>query len=294
MKQSVSGLIDAHVHLWDTSRQGHKGRDVPGFPFPNTVDGQAETLLSEMNRYGVVRAIAVQTPWWQHDDRYLLDVADLYPDRFTVVGCTPFILSEADPDAIASRIGRDGMHGLRMHISEPGALDTIIKGQFNSVFQRLSEHQLPVLFIGRAAGTFDVYKRIARIFPDLNIVVDHIGYVSLPLSGARSQINSLLNLSIQQRVYVKLAIHHQHSREPYPWRDLIPFQQRLVSEFGANRLMWGSNWPMREPTYAERLGVMSEHFPFHSDEDREWILGRTAETVWPAGTTVPLEPADRD
>jgi predicted TIM-barrel fold metal-dependent hydrolase len=175
-----------------------------------------------------------------------------------------------------------------MHISATGALDSIVRGDFNSAFQRLSECKLPVLFVGRTAGAFEVYRRIAQIFPDLNIVIDHMGHVSVPFGGSPALVDSLLHLSSQPRIYVKIALHHQHSQTSYPWCDLIPLQQRLISGFGASRLMWGSNWPMREPTYAQRLEAISKHFPFHSDEDRQWILGGTAAAIWPVGVTVPL------
>ena len=275
----MTEIVDAHVHLWDSSVPG--GRDVPNFPFPGHVDGSAETLLAEMNAHNVARAIVVQSPWWQHDDRYLLAVGDRYPDRLTLVGCLPMPLASADPAAATARIGSDGMMGLRLHISEPTDVRIVESEEFRPIFKRLSDEDLPVLFVGRSANIIECYDRLAQTFPDLNIVIDHIGFVTAPFGGNKAVEDALVALSERARIRVKIAVHHQHSQEAYPWKDVIPLQQRLIAAYGASRLMWGSNWPMREPTYAQRLEVMTRHFPFKTPEDRDWIMGGTADALWP-------------
>jgi predicted TIM-barrel fold metal-dependent hydrolase len=49
--------------------------------------------------------------------------------------------------------------------------------------------------------------------------------------------------------------------------------------------MWGSNWPMQlppeGPTYAQRLDAVRLHLPGQSAQDLEWILGKTAFSLWP-------------
>jgi len=274
-------IIDGHVHLWNAPRPGYTAVDLPHFPFPAEVDGTAETLISQMDAHGVARAIVVQSPWWRHDDRYLLEVAERWPERLTPVGCLPFFIAETDVDAAVARVGRDGMHGVRMHVSGPNAVEAVTT-RFDPIFRRLSEAGLPVLFLSRDRRALPAYGTICARFPELRVVIDHFGYCTTePFGGGRAEQDALMRLARHPNAFVKLAIHHQHSREAYPWADLIPLQARLIAEFGARRLLWGSNWPMREPTYAQRLEVLSRHFPFSSAEDRDWVLGRTSETLWP-------------
>jgi predicted TIM-barrel fold metal-dependent hydrolase len=278
----LARIIDAHVHLWNAPRRGYVAVDLPHFPFPAEVDGTAETLLAQMDANGVARAIVVQSPWWRHDDRYLMEVAGKWPERLTPVGCLPFVVAQTDVDETVARIGRDGMQGLRIHVSGPNALKTILGAPFRSIFSRLSEAGLPVLLLSANPDAFEAYAEVCGAFPELKVVIEHMGYaITPPLGGGPEAQDAVMRLARFEQVRVKLAIHHQHSQAPYPWSDLIPLQQRFMAEFGASRLMWGSNWPMREPTYAQRLETLSRHFPFRSADDRDWILGRTAETLWP-------------
>jgi predicted TIM-barrel fold metal-dependent hydrolase len=284
-------IVDGHVHLWPEPRAGYVPVDAPNFAFPREIDGSAETLVRHMDAHGVSRAIVVQSPWWSHDDRYLIEAVERFPGRFSVTSCFPMYLKDADPAHEAVRVGRDGMAGTRLHVIGPDALEIFAGDRFEPLYRRLSEAGLPVLFLSRDPGAYPVYARIAAAFPDLRIVVEHMGFATTPPFGGTDETRAtFLGLAQRPNIHVKLAVHHQHSEQDYPWADVFPWQQRIIGAFGAERCFWGSNWPMREPAYTERLETVSRHFPFKSEADRAWVLGKTAERLWPlsvpAGATL--------
>lgn len=279
-------IVDGHVHLWPKPRPGYHPVDVPGFAFPREVDGAAETLVREMDAHGVDRAVVVQSPWWAHDDRYLIEATERYPGRLSVLACLPMWLRDADPSHEAGRIGRDGMTGVRLHVTGPDALEIFAGDRFDALYRRLSDAGFPILFLSRDARAYPLYAKVAAAFPGLRIVVEHMGFATTPPFGGTDETRaSFLALAARPNVHVKLAVHHQHSVEDYPWRDVFPWQGRIIGEFGASRCFWGSNWPMREPAYAERLETVSRHFPFVSEDDRAWVLGRTAASLWSLAAT---------
>ena len=57
---------------------------------------------------------------------------------------------------------------------------------------------------------------------------------------------------------------------------------RLVDDFGARRLMWGSNFPA---TYDRRLkdqfDLAWQELSFLPQDYQRWIFGETALTLWP-------------
>jgi len=281
----MADIIDGHVHLWPfPARPGETPLDPPGTPFPRDLDGRAERLIEEMNRHAISRAIAVQSPWWADDDRYLLEVSELYAGRFTPVGCLPLMLRDADLASQARRIGRDGMQGLRVHLTGPDALAIFASRDLDPIYRALSDRGLPVLLLSRSAASHDLYHQVAAAFPDLRIVVEHMGFaVTPPFGGTTETAENFLRLVRHPNLFVKLAVHHQHSQTPYPWRDLHPLQHRFIAEFGAPRLFWGSNWPMRpdEVTFEERIEVLTRHFDFPTADDRAWVMGGTAARLWP-------------
>jgi L-fuconolactonase len=51
--------------------------------------------------------------------------------------------------------------------------------------------------------------------------------------------------------------------------------------FGARRMAWGSNYPTSPGTLAEIKVTAEDRLTSLSAEDRSWIFGRTAQTLYP-------------
>jgi predicted TIM-barrel fold metal-dependent hydrolase len=59
--------------------------------------------------------------------------------------------------------------------------------------------------------------------------------------------------------------------------------KRLYDTFGPQRLMWATDWPIAKEiaTYSQRLKVARDDMNFLSAKDKEWMLSKTVERVWP-------------
>ena len=58
--------------------------------------------------------------------------------------------------------------------------------------------------------------------------------------------------------------------------------KRVLDALTPQRIMWGSNFPSsREGGYGAQVELAKTALPFLSDDDRRWILGDTALTLWP-------------
>ncbi|KAH9302433.1 hypothetical protein KI387_014016, partial [Taxus chinensis] len=88
------------------------------------------------------------------------------------------------------------------------------------------------------------------------------------------------------KVYVKLSASFRVSRKLYPYDDTSSLLSDLVTTFGAKRLMWGSDFPfvVKECGYKEARDqipyLSSKGLPL-SNEDLEWIMGKTAMHLFP-------------
>ena len=86
-------------------------------------------------------------------------------------------------------------------------------------------------------------------------------------------------------VYVKVTEFYNHSRtKQFPFLDVLPTVRRIYDAFGARRLLWGTGFVHGERVgripYGQELELIREQVPFFTPEDQEWILGRTAMTLW--------------
>jgi L-fuconolactonase len=60
------------------------------------------------------------------------------------------------------------------------------------------------------------------------------------------------------------------------------FFRKLIGEFGARRIAWGSNFPAHEGSLSELLALARDSVGFASAEEKDRIFGRTAQTLYPA------------
>jgi predicted TIM-barrel fold metal-dependent hydrolase len=279
-RESVTLLIfDAHVHVWPADRTRYPPLDLPGSPLP-PFDGSVERLLALMDGESVERALLVQTPWYGEDNRYLIESMRAYPDRFIGMGHLPDPCDTAAPDKLSAQT-ENGMRGVRLHLLQPPAIAAAHEGRLDPLLDRARELAVPVQLLYRDPAIHRLVGALAARHPDLDLVVDHLGHAG---PDADAGWEDLLALGRRQGVYLKVSLHYRLSREPFPHLDLHPLQRRVVAAFTPRRLMWGSNFPMHleDADYARRLAVVSEHLPFLSGDDREWILWRTASSLWPA------------
>jgi predicted TIM-barrel fold metal-dependent hydrolase len=96
-------------------------------------------------------------------------------------------------------------------------------------------------------------------------------------------VERLLSLARFPRVFVKISHTWSISREAFPWRDTHGMVERVVRAFGADRCMWGTDWPvcLSRATYPQTLAVVRDEMRFLSNAEKEWVLGKTALRLWP-------------
>ncbi len=125
----------------------------------------------------------------------------------------------------------------------------------------------------------DLVPLIER-FPDLTVVVDHMADCSV---DRPEELNKLIALHRFPRVYVKISHTWSLSKKGYPWLDAQTFVKRLYDSFGPQRLMWATDWPIAKEraTYRQRLTVVRDEMNFLNATDKEWMLSKTVEQVWP-------------
>ena len=275
-------IFDTHVHIWSADRERYPM--VPGRERPVEHDGSAETLTALMDEADVQTALLVQTPWLGEDNRYLVDSMRRFPGRFAALG---WLEDPLAPDA-AARVRRqrdeDRFHGVRLHLTEARVNEGVLAGAADPLFTEAQSLGIPVQFLNRVP-THPTILGVAQRFPDLTIVVDHLGHPLLEEAPEFASSAPFFALARHPNVYVKVSNHVISSRAPYPYADLHDYQRRMIDAFGPARLMWGSNWPMQpeSPTYEERLDAVRTELPAFLElapNERALILGGTARSIW--------------
>ncbi|GGA53421.1 metal-dependent hydrolase [Edaphobacter acidisoli] len=272
--ESQQLLIDSHVHVWK--------RD-PAFPFapgahPQPDNATVETLLGLMHSNHVARTVLIQVIHYKWDNSYLASVLKRYPRTFKGV-CRVNPEDPAAPDQLSRLTEVQGFHGVRLSPSATPEGDWIRGPLMPPLWRRCAQLKVPMTILAPVTRMTDLIPLIEQN-PDLTVVIDHMA--DCPL-GQPEQLDLLLALARYPKVFVKISHMWSLSKQPYPYADSAEQVKHLYRTFGANRLMWGTDWPicLKDLSYAQAVSLFRDHLGFLPPEDHEQILYKTVQRVWP-------------
>ena len=243
-----------------------------------------EILLDQMSRNDVDHAVLIQING-VFDNSYLVECKERFPGRFSGVG----MVDVSGPDALdrLAEFPGMGIEGVRLNAAtrSPG------EDPF-AIWRKAGELGLIVSSGGQLESFASAeFESIVRELPDLKIIIEHLG------AGGRDAApyetySRVLALSQYPNTYMKIPGLGEICDRPNPFVQPFPFAgnvpplvEMAIEAFGAQRLMWGSDFPpvaFREG-YRNALRWPMEHVNYASDEDREWIFGGTAASLFRFG-----------
>jgi predicted TIM-barrel fold metal-dependent hydrolase len=121
---------------------------------------------------------------------------------------------------------------------------------------------------------------LARRFPHVPIILDHLGRPDVTDGPPYDKARSLFELAGIESIYLKLTprIFGDVKKGEASAETFFP---KLVKAFGAFRLAWGSNFPTSPGTLGEILADAEAGLASLSEQDRAWVFAGTAETLYP-------------
>ncbi len=187
----------------------------------------------------------------------------------------------AAPDELSRLTEQQGFHGVRLSPSGNADGDWIKGPLMPPLWKRCAQLKVPMTLLIPAARLGEIVPLIEKN-PELTVVIDH--QADCPLNQP-DKLELLLALERYPKVFVKISHMWTLSKQPYPYPDAQAQVKKLYDKFGAKRLMWGTDWPisLRQLQYAQAVELYRDHMDFFTPADREWILGKTVQQVWPFG-----------
>ena len=276
-------IVDTHVHVWEIDPPKYPvGPTAPSWNSYPDEPGTADELLSEMDAHDVDWTVLVQTSWSTWDNGYIADSVERFPDRFIGHG----LIDPQDPnnaEQVRYWIKERGLVGFRFHPMYYPDEKILLTQQNGPMWEEIAALDAIIQFHLRAAFA-DQVAVIAQRYPHLRLILDHMGYPQVDAEEAAFQ--PIVELARYDNVHLKLSDVAGRSQQAFPYADVHPFIEKLLSVFGAERTIWGTGYPghHREkhnwPSLAQELQLIREGLPFLTDNDQERILGGTAAQIW--------------
>jgi L-fuconolactonase len=277
-------VIDIHPHVISTDVIRYPRAPLGGHQstWSEARPVGVEQLIVEQDRAGIHKAALVQaSTCYGHDNSYVADAVAAHPHRFTGV----FSCDVLAPDAcgtMAHWMAR-GLTGLRLFTTGstmPGQAGWLDDPRSFPAWSRAEAIGLPVCLQMTADG-IPAIEHVLRRFPALRVVLDHLARPVQEDGPPYNAADSLWRLAALPGVYLKVTERNfLGSKKGQATPET--FFGRLVSEFGASRIAWGSNFPASERSLPELIALADDTLGFLPGPDREWIFSRTAQTLYPA------------
>ena len=279
----ASKFIDIHPHIIS----GDEARYPRSPLFGKQSDWSKERpvtaaeLIAAMDAAGVDKAAVVQSSTcYGFDNSYVADCCAEFPDRLVAVGSVDMQADDA-PQRVREWVGR-GVAGLRLFTGgstkdfDSSALDD---PRSFSTWSLARELGLSMCIQTDPAGLAQI-AGMAKRFPGVKIVLDHLGRPDVTDGPPYRKASSLFGLTPFENIYLKLTprIFGDCRKGAATPETLFPL---LVERFGAKRLAWGSNFPASEGTMDDNLDIAKKCLAAVGEEDRSWIFAKTAQTLYP-------------
>lgn len=268
--------IDAHQHFWQVER-GDYGWLTPelGTLYRDYMPEDLKTLLE---RCGVEGTVLVQAAPTLAETEFLISLAE--QNRFIkgVVGWVDFESPNAVKD-IERLAKSQHLVGLRPMIQDIEDTDWMLKPQLDPAFRALIGADLTFDALVFPKHLSNLQTLLAR-YPSMRVVIDHGAKPRIADKEFDAWAEDMSALAKNTEAYCKLSGLITEAASDWQPEDLEPYIDHLISSFGKDRLIWGSDWPVLNLAgdYAQWHQLVEERLS--RENALEHVMGQNAQRAY--------------
>ena len=268
-------MIDAHQHFWQYTPQEYAwiGPQMAILRADN-LPVHLEPLLRATNVNGTVAVQARQT---LEETQWLLDLADVYSFIRGVVGWVD--LRSRDLPAHLDRFcAYPKFCGVRHVLQDEPDDELMLRDDFLGGIAMLAERGLAYDILIHPRH-LPAARQLAENFPDQPFVLDHIAKPFIKDGVLFPWDRDIRRLAECPNVFCKVSgmVTEADWRKWKP-ADIAPYLEVVLSAFGAERLMFGSDWPVCTVagTFTQVVELVRSYFSQLSTREQIDLYGETA------------------
>ncbi|MBI5929724.1 MAG: amidohydrolase [Chloroflexi bacterium] len=266
-------IIDAHLHIW---------RATPHYPNPDATivspfsDVPIELLADYMAEYGVDRAVLVQPLFPGVDNSYIADCAAADPHKYAAV-C---VVDSSQPDAadqLEYWVTERGCKGLRLRPNMSDEEHIFGTPPTYPLWQQAAKLGIAINIVARPQHIPKI-RHLLEQFPTVPTIIDHMAHPQVSDGVQSPDFQALLHLAQFKNISIKPTGYYYFSAQRYPYTDCWDFFRAIYDHFGAERLIWGSDFPhvLLKTGYRRSLLMQERVFPFLTPTDLRLMMGENA------------------
>ena len=233
-------------------------------------------LSSELTDLGFDGSIAVQARRTVEESHFLLDLAEQNDFIRGVVGWVDFESDELD-EQLEFFSRHRAFKGVRELIHDMHDVNYACRNGHLEAIRKLQSHDLTYDLLLRPQHLLPAWK-LARQFPNQSFVIDHIAKPDIANQARSSWQIDIERIAELDNVYCKLSgMVTEATWQQWIPTDFLPYLEIVLSAFGANRLMIGSDWPvcLLSGPYRDVMSIVIDFTETLTPDEQAAILGGT-------------------
>lgn len=275
-----TGCIDAHSHVWtpDVERyplaSGFRAAEMKPRSFT------PQELMAHARPCGVERVVLIQMSYYRFDNSYMLNAMRKSPGTYAGVAVIDHHAAGVR-DTMRDLKGQ-GVRGFRIHPAKEPVESWLGSEAMAAMWGHGADENLAMCALVNPNALVPLDKMCQR-FPDTPVVIDHFARIGIDGTIRATDLDNLCRLARHKRTHVKVSAFYALGKKQAPYLDLAPMIRRLVDAYGPERLMWATDCPYQVQnghTYRDSIELVRSRLDFLSDDDRTWMLRKTAERVF--------------
>ena len=236
-------IIDAHQHYWNPARGDYGWMDGPGLEAMRRAILPSDLAL-QLKETGVDKTVLVQAAPTINETEYMLGLADATPSVAKVVGWVDFE-SREDSKHLQRLARHPKFSGVRPMIQDLPDPEWMHRKDVQWAFDAIIDLDLTFDALGFPVH-LDPFLRLFNHYPKMRIVIDHGMKPRIRDGGFLDWASGIAKIAKETSAFCKLSGLATEAKSGWATETLLPYARHIIEVFGAERTMWGSDWPVLE------------------------------------------------
>ena len=279
-------VIDAHQHVWDPTKARYDWLTQEFAPInrPITFD----ELRPSLRRAGVQATVLVQSADNDDDTDLMLATARANPEIAAVVAYVRLDRPEEAASRLAELQHNPLVVGVRNLIHDIPDPDWLLRPEVDEGLGVLESAGVTFDLVSVLPRHLELVPLLVERHPRLKIVIDHLSKPPIGLPDREPWWQLIARAAEAPLVHAKISGLYSATADSASWtpQAVRPFFDHAMEVFGADRLMYGGDWPISVLSggYDRVWDGLCEFFDELDAAARQSVLGGTAERFYGTGT----------
>lgn len=274
--------IDTHLHVWNMEKVDYPWL-IPDYgPIYRTFE--ADEVAPQVKAAGVDKAVLVQAMDSYADTQYMFDTAAKHDWIGGIVGWVPLLKPDEAAEKLMEFKKNPLFKGMRHLIHEEKDPDWVIQDTVIEGLKVLASMGMTFDVVAVFPNHLKHVPTLSARVPNLKIVIDHLAKPPQDADARKVWQDQMKAAAENPNVFAKVSGLNTTTPDFANWTadDIKPAMDFALQTFGADRLMFGSDWPVAilAGTYAKVWEETNKVLATYTAAERDAILGGSAQKFY--------------